>query len=248
VKENYGDRHKVLPKQQIVKEWTFRNTGDSEWPVDTLFIQTNGDNLEAVPFKLENLVKSGDEITISLPLVAPELPGKYCAFFRFVHGDNLRFGQKVWCDILVEAPEVIPEIIPEIVQEAVKEVVLEVIQEVEPEVVPEPLIEEVQEASSLLNESEQRVSSLLSEEQKHEEEPKELSEEEKMKQQYLEELERSGINDKALQENMIYMMNMGYYNFMVNYNLLVRNNNDLIMAINKLCNSLVTESIFEPKH
>lgn len=29
-------------------------------------------------------------------------PGNYIAFFRFVHGDNLRFGQKVWCDILVQ--------------------------------------------------------------------------------------------------------------------------------------------------
>jgi negative regulator of sigma E activity len=37
-------------------------------------------------------------------MVSPELAGKYCAFFRFVHGDNLRFGQKVWCDILVEVP------------------------------------------------------------------------------------------------------------------------------------------------
>jgi len=35
-------------------------------------------------------------------MVAPELPGKYCAFFRFVHNDKDRFGQKVWCDILVE--------------------------------------------------------------------------------------------------------------------------------------------------
>lgn len=37
-----------------------------------------------------------------MKLVAPKLPGKYCAFFRFVHGDNHRFGQKVWCDILVQ--------------------------------------------------------------------------------------------------------------------------------------------------
>jgi len=35
-------------------------------------------------------------------MVAPTLPGKYCAFFRFVHGENQRFGQKVWCDLLVE--------------------------------------------------------------------------------------------------------------------------------------------------
>jgi len=88
VKENFGDRHKVNPREIVTKEWTFRNNGDNQWPADTLFIQTNGDNLEAAPFKLLNQVKPGEEITISLELVAPELPGKYCAFFRFVCGDN----------------------------------------------------------------------------------------------------------------------------------------------------------------
>jgi len=49
-------------------------------------------------------LEAGQEITIQMILVAPELPGKYCAFFRFVCGENKRFGQKVWCDILVEEP------------------------------------------------------------------------------------------------------------------------------------------------
>ena len=29
-------------------------------------------------------------------------PGNYNAFFRFMTGENNRFGQKVWCDILVQ--------------------------------------------------------------------------------------------------------------------------------------------------
>jgi hypothetical protein len=41
-----------------------------------------------------------------MEMEAPLLPGKYCAFFRFVHGENHRFGQKVWCDILVQEEEV----------------------------------------------------------------------------------------------------------------------------------------------
>jgi len=47
-------------------------------------------------------VAPGQEITISMELQAPYDAGKYCAFFRFVYGDNKRFGQKVWCDILVQ--------------------------------------------------------------------------------------------------------------------------------------------------
>jgi len=48
--------------------------------------------MDSAPQKLERLVKPGDEVSIQVALTAPELPGKYCAFFRFVHGDNQRFG------------------------------------------------------------------------------------------------------------------------------------------------------------
>lgn len=57
------------------------------------------------------------EISISFEMTAPRLPGKYCAFFRFVHGDNHRFGQKVWCDILVKEEENKMMITPSVVQE-----------------------------------------------------------------------------------------------------------------------------------
>jgi len=43
------------------------------------------------------------------------------------------------------------------------------------------------------------------------------------------------------------MMDMGYFNYKINYNLLTRNKNDLVMAVNKLCNNLVTDTMFEIK-
>lgn len=109
VKENFGDKFLVQPLQTFIKEWTFRNSGDTEWPLDAIFIQTNGDDLQANTYVINGPVKPNDEITITLELVAPKLPGKYCAFFRFCYGDNHRFGQKVWCDILVQEPA--PEMI-----------------------------------------------------------------------------------------------------------------------------------------
>jgi len=63
----------------------------------------------------------------------------------------------------------------------------------------------------------------------------------------MEELQKSGIKDKTMVENLTFMMNMGYLNYRVNYNLLVRNKNDMVMAINSLCNNFVTDSIFEGK-
>lgn len=57
------------------------------------------------------VVKAGQEVEIKLDMQAPSLPGKYCAFFRFVYADNQRFGQKVWCDILAEEdPQVFEQI------------------------------------------------------------------------------------------------------------------------------------------
>lgn len=104
MKENFGDRFKVAPNEIIIKSWTFRNNGEDVWPEDAMFIQTNGDDLGGAAQTIKAPVNPGQEIEVTMELIAPKLPGKYCAFFRFVHGDNYRFGQKVWCDILVEAP------------------------------------------------------------------------------------------------------------------------------------------------
>jgi len=60
----------------------------------------------------------------------------------------------------------------------------------------------------------------------------------------LKELEEAKVTDQKLIENLKYMMSIGYFNFRVNYNLLMRSNNDLVIAINKLCNNLVTDSMF----
>jgi hypothetical protein len=38
VKENFGDMYQVKPNEVFIKEWTFRNNGETDWPEDTLFI------------------------------------------------------------------------------------------------------------------------------------------------------------------------------------------------------------------
>lgn len=101
VKESFGDRFSVPAGQPFSKVWTFRNGGEAYWPEDTLFIQTNGDDFKASPFKVDIPVKPSQEIDVKIDMQAPLIPGNYIAFFRFVHGDNNRFGQKVWCDIMV---------------------------------------------------------------------------------------------------------------------------------------------------
>jgi hypothetical protein len=234
--ENFGENFKVNPGQFILKEWTFKNNGDSEWPADTKFVQTNGDNLGAEPYHIPG-VRAGDEVTVSVQMMAPALPGKYCAFFRFVYGDNQRFGQKVWCDILVE--------------EAQQEERSSLLLSEQPEVV-KPLVNDAPEIKEEVVVEEKPV-----EEKKYEEEvkiqaepeivPPEVSEEEKLKLAYIMELKAANVTDKALYDNLTTMGDAGYYNFRLNYNLLNRNKNDLVVAMNKLCNFMVSDSMFEPK-
>ena len=45
----------------------------------------------------------------------------------------------------------------------------------------------------------------------------------------------------------MYMLEVGYTTFSVNFALLKRNNNDMVVAINNLCNGNVSESMFEQK-
>lgn len=46
----------------------------------------------------------GNDYVWEVMLKAPERPGRYTAYFRMQTGHKVRFGHKVWCDILVEVP------------------------------------------------------------------------------------------------------------------------------------------------
>jgi hypothetical protein len=59
VKENFGDRYKVKVNDKFIKAWTFRNNGETDWPEETVFIQTNGDNLGAVALSVKGPVRPG---------------------------------------------------------------------------------------------------------------------------------------------------------------------------------------------
>lgn len=111
VKESFGDRYPVFAGQTFQKTWTFRNGGESDWPEDTVFIQTNGDDLRAQPYNVPGPIHPNQEVEITLTLQAPIAPGNYNAFFRFLTGENNRFGQKVWCDILVQPEPMRPQVV-----------------------------------------------------------------------------------------------------------------------------------------
>lgn len=105
VKESFPDKFEVAPGAHFSKSWTMRNDGETAWPEDVVLIQTNGDELGCNPVALVGpapLPQKEYEWTVDF--VAPEAEGQYLAYFRMTTGDNIRFGHKIWCSILVKKP------------------------------------------------------------------------------------------------------------------------------------------------
>lgn len=104
VKESFSDKHEVQAGETFTKSWTFRNSGEVAWPADVLFLQSTGDEIGASVDAVKCSVQPGSSYTFTVTCKAPELPGKYTAFFRLQSG-NIKFGHKTWCDIMVVEPE-----------------------------------------------------------------------------------------------------------------------------------------------
>jgi len=100
------DGTQVLPGQNLVKTWRFRNEGSVPWPADArlIFISHKSDRLGAPDFvEIATPVAPGQEIDVSVPLVAPQRPGRYSAFFRLCapQSQGRKFGQRVWVMLVV---------------------------------------------------------------------------------------------------------------------------------------------------
>lgn len=104
VKESFGDKHQVQPGETFTKQWTYRNGGEVAWPIDVVFMQTSGDQMEAQTVQIKGAVEPGSDYVWEVQMKAPERIGRYTAFFRMQTGHSVRFGHKVWCDIQVVEP------------------------------------------------------------------------------------------------------------------------------------------------
>ena len=104
VKESIYDKHEVEAGAEFTKTWVFRNDGETSWPADVQFLQTTGDDIGAKPVQLGYEVKADTLCEVTVQCKAPDAEGRYTAYFRMQTG-NIKFGHKVWCDILVVKPK-----------------------------------------------------------------------------------------------------------------------------------------------
>jgi hypothetical protein len=91
----------VVPAgQKFVKIWRMRNEGTAPWSENTVLTFTHGSLLGADNIVLVGPVAPGAEMDISVDMVAPAIPGRYCSYWR-LWGPEGPFGHRVWVDITV---------------------------------------------------------------------------------------------------------------------------------------------------
>jgi len=99
------DGTNVNPEQSFVKIWKMRNESTVAWPENTRLAFVGGDKLANVEAVAVPAVDAGAEVDIAVDMVAPGKPGRYVGYWRLAVPDGSRFGQRVWVDITVVAPE-----------------------------------------------------------------------------------------------------------------------------------------------
>jgi hypothetical protein len=90
------------PAAKFTKTWRMRNDGHAPWPEQTVLAFVGGDQLGAPETVPVPPVGPGEEVDISVEMVAPSSEGRYNSFWRLCGPDSVRFGQRVWVDIFVE--------------------------------------------------------------------------------------------------------------------------------------------------
>jgi len=96
------------PGTSFTKTWRFRNESNEPWPVGSklLFVGKNSDQMGG-PNEMDvgRAVEAGQEVDVSVPLVAPSQPGSYVGFWRMGDPSGKRFGQRVRVQIQVQGSD-----------------------------------------------------------------------------------------------------------------------------------------------
>jgi len=93
------------PGQSFVKIWKMRNEGSAAWSEGTRLIFVGGDKLSSADAIRVPPIEPGAEIDIAVDMIAPSKPGRYVSYWRLATVDGVRFGQRVWTDVVVSSEE-----------------------------------------------------------------------------------------------------------------------------------------------
>lgn len=97
----------VRPGEAVEKTWTFRNTCAEPWSPEYALTHLRGPNLTVGASNIiavGEVVLPGETVTITMEMIAPPIPGRYCSYWRMADASGCYFGPRVWSSITVSNP------------------------------------------------------------------------------------------------------------------------------------------------
>ena len=95
----------LAPGQPFDKTWRFRNVGTCDWTTDYRAVYVGGNSplaaMGGAPTNMSQVVKPGQTIDLTIPMVAPLYPGTYQGVWELRTADNKGFGDRFWAGIMV---------------------------------------------------------------------------------------------------------------------------------------------------
>jgi len=94
--------------EKFKKIWRLQNVGSCTWTTGYQVVFVSGDQLDAPPsLKLGNEVPPGESIDITVPMRAPEAPGRYRSYWKLRNpqGDTFSFANGAAFYVEIEVPE-----------------------------------------------------------------------------------------------------------------------------------------------
>lgn len=103
------DNTRLEPGEEFVKTWLVENSGTCHWSSDVTVAFQSGDKMSARQSgTLGRMIRTGDEVNISIPMEAPDQPGKYRSTWRFYDTNGTPFGDQLTVMIISGVSPTIP--------------------------------------------------------------------------------------------------------------------------------------------
>jgi hypothetical protein len=109
--ETVADGTQFKPGARFTKTWRLKNTGTCTWTRDYALVFASGDRMDgAKAVMLDERVRPGETVDVSVDLIAPEDPGEYTGRWMLRNADGKLFGlgkshdKPFWVNVRVVKP------------------------------------------------------------------------------------------------------------------------------------------------
>ncbi len=99
--ENIPDGTEIYTGESFEKTWEFYNSGNCSWNEDFSLVFIHGRRMGGTTAYLDNYIKPGEYIEVTVDLIAPSSTGEYSGYWQLLDANGELFGKKPSVDIIV---------------------------------------------------------------------------------------------------------------------------------------------------